>query len=75
VRDLLAWQRVDLRDWAALTSNWHTARLRLSRTRPHSSRRHPGGRRGAAKLAEGRIKAVLLPEFSGEDHLLFLAER
>jgi hypothetical protein len=27
------------------------------------------------EFAEGRIKAVLLPEFADEDHLLFLTER
>ncbi|KAF8682035.1 hypothetical protein HU200_045495 [Digitaria exilis] len=69
-RDPLAWRRVDLRDWAALTS---ARRASSSRVPVHAAL---SGILGvAATLAEGRIEAVLLPEFADEDHLLFLAER
>jgi hypothetical protein len=70
-RDPLAWRRVDLRDWAALTSSRRAA----------SSSRAPVHAvlsailEVAATLADGRIEAVLLPEFADEDHLLFLAKR
>ncbi|TKV92820.1 hypothetical protein SEVIR_9G185700v4 [Setaria viridis] len=69
-RDPLAWRRVDLRDWAALTSG---RRASSSRVPVHAALF--GILEVAATLAEGRIEAVLLPEFADEDHLLFLAER
>ncbi|XP_062211674.1 F-box/LRR-repeat protein At3g48880-like [Phragmites australis] len=74
-RDPLAWRRVDLRDWAALTS------CRREEGPGPSSRRLPvhaalaGILEVAATLSDGRIETVLLPEFADEEHLLFLAER
>ena len=74
-RDPLAWRRVDLRDWVAVTSGRRAARP------GHFSSGVPvhaalfGILEVAAKSAEGRIEAVLLPEFADEDHLLFLADR
>ena len=61
-------------DWVALTSGRRTARLGHSssqRTRTHRARRHPGGRH---QVGSEQIKAVPLPEFADEDHLLFLAD-
>ena len=61
-------------DWVALTSGRPTARLGQStsrRTRTHRARRHPVGRH---QVGSGQIKAVPLPEFADEDHLLFLAD-
>jgi len=61
-------------DWVALTFGRRTARLGHSnswRTRTHRARRHPGGRH---QVGSEQIKAVPLPEFADEDHLLFLAD-
>ncbi|KAJ1294764.1 hypothetical protein BS78_01G171500 [Paspalum vaginatum] len=74
-RDPLPWRRVDLRDWAALTSARRAAGPGPSRTRVPVHAALAGILEIAATLAEGRIEAVLLPEFADEDHLLFLAER
>jgi hypothetical protein len=74
-RDPLAWRRVDLRDWVALTSGRRAARPGHSSSRVSVHAALVGILEVAAKLAEGRIEAVLLPEFADEDHLLFLAER
>ncbi|KAL6658056.1 hypothetical protein ACP70R_004303 [Stipagrostis hirtigluma subsp. patula] len=74
-RDPFAWRRVDLRDWAALTSGRRAAG-------PGPSGRHLPVHAALAAILEvaavraaGRMEAVLLPEFADEDHLLFLAER
>jgi len=74
-RDPLAWRRVDLRDWAALTSGRRAAGPGPSGARVPVHAALAGILDVAATLAEGRIEAVLLPEFADEDHLLFLAER
>jgi hypothetical protein len=74
-RDPLAWCRVDLRDRATLTSGRRATGPGPSCTRVPVHAALAGIFDFAATLAEGRIEAVLLPEFADEDHLLFLAKR
>ena len=65
-RDPLAWRRVDLRDWAALTSGRRAAGPGPSGARVPVHAALAGILDVAATLAEGRIEAVLLPEFADE---------
>jgi hypothetical protein len=80
-RDPLVWRRVDLRDWAVLTS----ARRRLAAGDGEAAAAGRGRVPLQAALcsvleivvrrAAGRMEALLLPEFADEEHLLFLAQR
>uniref|UniRef100_A0A0E0D2T0 F-box domain-containing protein n=1 Tax=Oryza meridionalis TaxID=40149 RepID=A0A0E0D2T0_9ORYZ len=79
-RDPLVWRRVDLRDWAILTS----ARRRLAAGDGEAAAAGRGRVPLQAALcsvleivvrrAAGRMEALLLPEFADEEHLLFLAQ-
>jgi hypothetical protein len=71
-RGPLTWRRVELRDWATLTSGRRAMGPGPSCTRVPVHAALAGILDVAAMLAEGRIEAVLLPEFADEDHLLFL---
>ncbi|XP_040378119.1 F-box/LRR-repeat protein At3g48880-like [Oryza brachyantha] len=82
-RDPLVWRHVDLRDWPALTS----ARRRLRLAAGDGAEEAAGRGRVplqadlcsvleiASRRADGRMEALLLPEFADEEHLLFLAKR
>jgi hypothetical protein len=74
-RDPFAWRRVDLRDWTALTSARRAAGTRATSTSVSVQDALAGVLEVAATRADGRMEAVLLPEFADEDHILFLAER
>ncbi|KQK14370.1 putative F-box/LRR-repeat protein 23 [Brachypodium distachyon] len=74
-RDPLAWRRVDLRDWTALTSARRAAGTGGTSRRVSVQDDLAGVLEIAARRADGRMEAVLLPEFADEEHLLFLAER
>ncbi|XP_051208988.1 F-box/LRR-repeat protein At3g48880 [Lolium perenne] len=74
-RDPFAWRRVDLRDWTALSSARRAAGTRATSTSVSVQDALAGVLEVAAMRADGRMEAVLLPEFADEDHILFLAER
>jgi hypothetical protein len=74
-RDPLAWRRVDLSDWAALSNARRAAGLGASRPRLPVHAVLVGALEVAATRAGWQIESMLLPEFADEDQLLFLAER
>ncbi|KAL5218743.1 hypothetical protein ABZP36_019427 [Zizania latifolia] len=74
-RDPLVWRRVDLRDWAALTSAGLAAGAGAAGGRIPVQAALCRVLEIAATRADGRMESLLLPEFADEEHLLFLAER
>ncbi|KAE8793856.1 putative F-box/LRR-repeat protein 23 [Hordeum vulgare] len=74
-RDPLAWRRVDLRDWTARTSARRAAGTAATRGIVSVHAALTGDLEVAATRADGRMEAVLLPEFADEEHLMLLAER